>query len=242
MPKAKPKTVRNDVVLLKQLTNFAVRRRMIRHNPLADLTIEQPPRTPQPFWMRYQVEQILHATSRRYGPLFHFLADTGSRIAEACWLTWEDVDLENKVVHIRPKEGWKPKTGDQRTVPLSTELCQILTQLPRNSMWVFTAPPTVRFPTSDRQVSPRRALAHLKVVLKKLRLPGHLHTFRHSFISHALTSGVPPAIVKVWVGHVDDEILRLYTHIADQQSRSAIDKMLPGKEQHCSREGAGAGI
>ena len=46
----------------------------------------------------------------------------------------------------------------------------------------------------------RRALAHLKMVLKKLRLPGHLHTFRHSFISHALTSGVPPAIVRTGSG------------------------------------------
>jgi integrase len=93
------------------------------------------------------------------------------------------------------------------------------------------------FPTSDRQASPRRALAHLKVVLKKLQLPGHLHTFRHSFISHALTSGVLPAIVRTWVGHVDDEIMKLYTHIADQQSRSAMDKMLPSKKPHWSREG-----
>jgi hypothetical protein len=37
--------------------------------------------------------------------------------------------------------------------------------------------------------------------------------------------------------HVDDEIMKLYTHIADQQSRSAMDKMLPSKKPHWSREG-----
>jgi hypothetical protein len=74
MSKAKPKTTRNDVVLIKQLVNFAVRRKMIRENPLADLVIEQPMRTPQPFWTRDQVQQILKATSPRYRALFHFLA------------------------------------------------------------------------------------------------------------------------------------------------------------------------
>lgn len=228
MPKAKPKTTRNDVVLIKQLVNFAIRRKMIRENPLADLVIEQPMRTPQPFWIRDQVNDILKAASPRYRALFQFLADTGTRIGEACWLTWDDVDLDNKVIHIRAKDGWKPKTGDQRTVPLSAALVQILTVLPRSGKWVFTAPPTNRFPAAQRQVSPRRALAHLKIVLKRLGMPGHLHTFRHSFISHALTSGTPPAIVRTWVGHVDEEIMNIYTHLADQQSRAAMDKILPG--------------
>jgi integrase len=238
MPKAKPKTTRNDVVLLKQLVNFAVRRKMIRENPLADLVIEQPPRTPQPFWPRDRVERILKATSSRYQALFHFLADTGTRIGEACWLTWDDVDLKNNVIHIRPKEGWQPKTGDQRTVHLSADLCQILSTLPTTCKWVFTAPPTARYPSARRQVSPRRALAHLKVVLRRLGLRGHLHTFRHSFISHALTSGAPSAIVREWVGHVDDEIMKHYTHIADQQSRSAMDKILPGQARRQGGDGA----
>jgi integrase len=228
MPKAKPKTIHNDVVTIKQLVNFAVRRRMIRENPLADLELPQPKRTPQPFWRRDQVEQILKATSAKYRSLFHFLADTGTRIGEARWLTWNDVNLDDKVIHIRAKEGWQPKTGDERVIHLSAELCQVLAQLPRYSQWVFTAPRTDRFPVAGRQVSDRRALVHLKTILKKLGLPGHLHTFRHSFVSHALTSGVAESIVRSWVGHIDPEIMKIYTHIADRQSRAAMDHTLPG--------------
>jgi integrase len=149
--------------------------------------------------------------------------------------------LGNKVIHIRPKEGWKPKTGDQRTVHLSAELCQALAALTRTGKWVFPAPPAARFPAAHRQISARRALAHLKVVLKKLGLPGHLHTFRHSFISHALTSGVPPAIVRTWVGHVDEEIMKVYMHIADQQSRAAMDTMLPAQGGHRGGDDANGG-
>ena len=237
MQKAKPKTIHNDVVAIKQLVNFAVRSRMIRENPLADLDLPQPKRTPQPFWRRDQVEKILKATSAKYRALFHFLADTGTRIGEARWLTWNDVNLEDKVIHIRAKEGWQPKTGDERVIHLSVELCQVLAQLPRYSQWVFTAPRTDRFPVAGRQVSDRRALAHLKTVLKKLGLPGHLHTFRHAFVSHALTSGVAESIVRSWVGHIDPQIMKIYTHIADRQSRAAMDHSLPGRLSSQSVEG-----
>src|SRR3954470_65614 len=129
MPKAKIKTIHNDVVVIKQLVNFAVRRKMIRENPLAELKLPQPPRTPQPFWPRDQVERILKAASPRYRNLFRFLADTGTRIGEARWLTWDDVDLENKVVHIQSKEGWRPKSGDRRVIPLSEGLYCMLSAL-----------------------------------------------------------------------------------------------------------------
>jgi site-specific recombinase XerD len=58
-------------------------------------------------------------------------------------------------------------------------------------------------------------LNSLKALLKRIGLPttGKLHTFRHSFISHALMEGVAPAIVRSWVGHVSDEILEHYVHV-----------------------------
>ena len=52
-------------------------------------------------------------------------------------------------------------------------------------------------------------LKELKAVLKTLGLPGHLHTFRHAFISKSLTAGIPEAVVRDRVGQVEPEILRL---------------------------------
>jgi site-specific recombinase XerD len=80
---------------------------------------------------------------------------------------------------------------------------------------VFTAPPTPRNPSHDRQIDERRTLYHLKKVLKTAGLERHLHTFRHSLIAHALVSGIPEAIIRRWAGHLDPEILKHYTHIAD---------------------------
>jgi integrase len=62
-------------------------------------------------------------------------------------------------------------------------------------------------------------------VLKRVGLKGHLHTFRHSFISDALVRGTPEAIVRQWVGHVDHEILKHYTHIHDAASQAAMQRL-----------------
>ena len=52
----------------------------------------------------------------------------------------------------------------------------------------------------------RRLLLDLKRVLKRLDLRGHLHTFRHSFISFAAIRGGSERVLQKWVGHLDREI------------------------------------
>ncbi len=91
---------------------------------------------------------------------------------------------------------------------------------------MVTAPPSPRYPRGDHQVSGRRLLGVLKRVLRRLGLPGHLHTFRHAFISTALTQGIPEALVREWVGHVDPDIMKLYTHIASQASQAAMKRFV----------------
>jgi integrase len=116
----------------------------------------------------------------------------------------------------------------------------MLHRQPRQWPWVFTARPSARCPQSGRQISDRRALAHFRRVLKGLALKGRLHTFRHSFISHALTTGVAEAIVRTWVGHVDQRIMRTYTHIADGISQEAMKKLFVQHEEEAKGRQASA--
>lgn len=230
---AAPKTIHVESVVIKQLVNFALSRDMLQADPLKKLKLKRPRLTPQPCWSAGQRDKILEAARvTPYHSLYGLLAATGMRIAEAKYLTWEDVDVENGVLHIRPKQigpgkrdVWKPKTGDQRVVPLSTNMVRLLQKLPHHCRWVFTAPTSARCSNSDRPVDERRVLYHLKKVLKKLELPGHVHTFRHTLISQALLSGTPEAVVRQWVGHVDPEILKHYTHVANADSKRFMERL-----------------
>lgn len=80
-------------------------------------------------------------------------------------------------------------------------------------------------------------MAYLKVRLERLGLEGKLHTFRLYFISHALVQETPEAVVRSWVGHVDSEILRMYTHIADQASQEAMDRLVKRTEKTDQQRG-----
>lgn len=86
-------------------------------------------------------------------------------------------------------------------------------------------PGAARYVDGRRETNHRSVTTWLKRVLKRLGLKGHLPTFRHAFISRALTSGVPEAVVRSWVGHVDRDVLKLYTHIADAESQSAMQRL-----------------
>ena len=100
-----PKTVYNEAMIIRGLVNFASSRSMITKDPLAGMKIREPKPRPQPCWSPMEVEQILERCSDRQRPALIILADSGMRIGELIWLTWEDVDFERNVLHIRPKDG-----------------------------------------------------------------------------------------------------------------------------------------
>jgi hypothetical protein len=50
-------------------------------------------------------------------------------------------------------------------------------------------------------------------------------------------SGAQESVVREWVGHVDPEILRVYTHVANRHSRNAMNQILPGQSPSQRAEG-----
>ncbi|MFO0918108.1 MAG: tyrosine-type recombinase/integrase [Planctomycetaceae bacterium] len=219
-------TINDKLVLLRSVVLYAYSRQIIDRDSLKGYKLQKPKPTPQPCWKPDQADVIVEAAPETYRPFLLFLRDTGCRVGEAKFLTWDDVDLDEKVVHIREKKGWKPKTGDQWIIPLSVRLQNLLAGLPHASEWVFTAPVTAQHPAPDRQISERRALQGLKRVLTKLDLRGHLHTFRHTFVSELLRTGhTPEPVVRSIVGHVDEETLKLYTHVSRELPKAYIGKL-----------------
>lgn len=228
---AEPKTLLNETVIIRQLVNFALSRNMITSDPLRGLKLKKVKSKPQPCWTLDEVDLILATAKPPHKLALTLLAETGMRVGELKWLTWDDVDFEHGFLHIRTKPGWKPKTGDQRVVPMFPVVRALLQQLPRRFHWVLTSAPSKRYPAGDHQISERRLLQYLKGVLKRLKLRGHLHTFRHSFISNSLIDGAPEAVLRAWVGQLDPEVMKLYTHIADSASQAAMQRLAMAKSQ-----------
>lgn len=216
----------HHVCAVRSLVLFAVQRGYLESDPLPGFHNPKPKSAKQqPYWTWTQARQILELISDDYRGLFELLAYTGMRIGEAIHLQPRDIDLESCVIHIRakPDYDWKPKTGEARIIPICDELLPMIASLDRNTRWVFVRP-TKTGRKKQLVINERSTLSELKRVLTELKLDrrGRHHTFRHTFISHALMRGVPEATVRLWVGHVDPAIIRLYTHIADQISQSQM--------------------
>ena len=164
---------------------------------------------------------------------------TGIRIGEVCALTWEDIDTDNGIIHIRKtlqriyvnENGKKrtellidtPKTAtSMRDIPMIKEIYGILKPLKkivRNDYFVLTNDIT---PTE-----PRTYRNYYKKLLKKLGIPPvKFHGLRHSFATRCIESKCDYKTVSVILGHSNiSTTLNLYVHPNLDQKKRCIDKM-----------------
>lgn len=151
---------------------------------------------------------------------------TGIRIGEICALTWDDIDTENGVIHIRKtiqriyvkENGIKktellidtPKTAtSMRDIPMIKDLYEILKPLKKvvnNDYFVLTNEAT---PTE-----PRTYRNYYKKLLDKLGIPPiKFHGLRHSFATRCIESKCDYKTVSVILGHSNiSTTLNLYVH------------------------------
>jgi hypothetical protein len=62
-------------------------------------------------------------------------------------------------------------------------------------------------------------------VLAKLGIEGTNHKFRHCFCTIAVLAGVDFFTLRRRVGHVDEEALKIYVHIADEQAQMTMRQL-----------------
>ena len=250
---AAEKTRYTESTIVRQLVLFALSRCLIATDPMGgrSLQIRKPKYKQQPCWTREEAERIVANAREPFATAFVVLLDAGLRAGELSHLTKADIDFKANVIHVRPKLDWRPKTGDARAVPMTPRVAGLLQKQVsglKATDWVFTAQTSVKHPETGRRLTERRLLAALKRVTKRLDLPGHLHTFRHTFISLALMNNVPESVVRKWAGHVDPEILKYYTHVFDATgqaemlrfSRAAAGEIKEGEEENVDARRIGA--
>ena len=226
------KTVYTELTIVRQWLNFAVSRRMLAVSPVSGTKLVKPKPTPRDYWRQDKLDAIVDTAKGPYKAAYLLMSETGMRVGEVIHLTHDDLTLDGPapVAHIRAKEvvagakPWRPKNGEERAVPLSPRAVAMLRSLPRRRRWVIDrmngTAATANQPANDRHI-----LAYLKTVLAKLGLEGTNHKFRHSFCTIAVLAGVDFFTLRRWVGHVDEEALKIYVHIADEQAQMTMRQL-----------------
>lgn len=239
------KSIKDILIVLKMVLKFGAKNKWISYEPFEiqyptvreSQHVEVLSKTHQKKVMNYIQE---HFTFRNLG--VYICLSSGMRIGEICALTWEDIDTDNGIIHVRKtiqriyviEDGRRrtellldtPKTKNSiREIPMSRDLLRMLKPFKK------IVNPNFFVLTNDaKPTEPRTYRSYYKNLMKYLEIPEiKFHGLRHSFATRCIESKCDYKTVSVLLGHSNiSTTLNLYVHPNMEQKKKAIEQMFKG--------------
>ena len=225
--------VRSIHMMLHQAFEDAVKERLISKNPTKGTTIPKKSRGELQVLNKEQLDRFLAEVDKDeiWRDFFYTELTTGLRRGEICGLKWCDFDEKRGTLSIcrnaTAKKGGGVSIGETKTdtgnrlIYLPESTIKMLKRRKKQALteWIFPNPYRPEDP-----LLPNSAYQKLKKILKTADLPSiRFHDLRHTFATHALTSGVDAKTLSKILGHTNASFtLDTYTHVtSDMQERAA---------------------
>lgn len=150
--------------------------------------------------------------------IFEFLYSCGLRVSELCNLTYNDLNLENKVVRVLGK-GSKV-----RYVPISD------IALDKFKKYANVRPNSstrheLFLINEERGISRQFVYTSLQTICMQANIRNHYspHAFRHTYATHLLEGGADLRYVQELLGHSDIQTTQIYAHVQTNHLKKAYD-------------------
>jgi integrase len=146
----------------------------------------------------------------------------GMRKGEVLNLTWDKVDLKNRVIGL---EVTDTKDREARQVPICDALYSILKDIPKaihdNHVFLFKGKPI-----RDIRTALTRACRDVGIPYGRGAKGGFIfHDTRHCFNTNMRKSGVPESVIMKITGHSTREMFLRYDTVDATDTRKAVDQM-----------------
>ena len=234
----KKSTVQNLTVLLKQVLKYGARKKVMADMNLTIQFAVQPQMNKRKVFDVNEQRRLIQAVlsdlnNKTFGILL--CLNSGLRIGELCALKWEDIDIDNGVLHVtktlqriydRRQHGkteiiiTSPKTVTSvRDVPISKRVLSIISMLPQRegAHYILT--------NSARYTEPRRFRQFYKEFLIKNEIDElHFHCLRHTFATRCIEGGADYKSVSEILGHTTiHTTLNMYVHPQMEEKRKCVE-------------------
>lgn len=197
------RTANHTIKILKQFLNYCKRQNLIPENPILDMkTFRVEVKQPR-FLSKEEIRALF--TAAQSTDLYSMIATaiyTGMRLGELKRLEWDDIDLNRNQITVKIA-----KSKRFRVLPIHPDLLPVLSAQ-QGTEKVFE--------TTNLQ----QRFANFK---KDVKLPDiGWHTFRHTFASHLVMSGVDIVTVSKLLGHSSINVTMVYAHLAKDHIKESV--------------------
>lgn len=211
-------TLRRELGHLVAAFNHALRYKRLKHDDAPYIAL--PPKVEPRSYTLSEAEMMRFLASSRGDPakptprvhLFLALMIYAPARPEAVrTLTWFQIDLEQRLIKYR-REGRRQTKKRRSFVPIPDGLLPILRQAREEATNEFVL---------GHEGSIRKAF---ETAAKRAGFPEATpYTLRHSWATHAIKSGKPPALVAEILGDTVETIMRNYAHLQPEHLRDAVE-------------------
>jgi len=216
-----PATVNRLLGNLKHILSMAADDGIITTNPFLRVKLLKVPERTERILTKEEEAKLLTACGQVRNPHLRLgvtiAVNTGMRKGEIYRLRWEQVDLENRLIHV---QNGKTENSN-RLIPLNDLTFQLLSNLHphRNSEFVF--PSTRKDGTHLRDPK----VGFLKAV-RLAKIPHiRFHDLRHTFATRLVRLGVDIVTVQHLLGHTNVTMTSRYTHSDADAKMSAVKRL-----------------
>lgn len=168
---------------------------------------------------KQEIKTILRQIkNEKHQVIVYTLYSLGLRISEALNLQRKNIDFDTHQIHLVKAKGSK-----DRVVPMPLNYEEKLKNYLANynpESYVFQGPKGEKYSAASVRKVIKRAVAKAKI--EKVVTP---HTFRHSFATHPLESGVSIRNIQVLLGHNSIKTTEIYTQVTRINLQDAIQSI-----------------
>jgi integrase len=209
-------TLNRDLSVLRRVLYWAVEEGYLAANPLGRLRMERERRTKRPVMSMREEHLLLAASPEHLQRIILCALHTGMRRGEILSQRWEDIDFDNRILHVSHS---KTPEGEARDIPLTGRLYEMLYADRERRGPVFTYQgDAIKIIKTTWVSSLRRAgIRHFR-----------FHDLRHTANTRMMLAGVLQEVRREIIGHSSQrsrDVNDRYTQIELPEKREAIRKL-----------------
>ena len=197
-----PVALRHELIVIRHCLKIARSEwgLFLKETPFEQISLPKPPKSRKRRLSNDEYQKLYKASKTMkinyIWPIVLFAIETGMRRGEILKLKWSNINFDDRTAYLEDT-----KNGEDRYVPLSIKIIELLSSIKQSNNLVF--------PVSSNAVRLSWERLKRKANVNNLRF----HDLRHEALSRFTEKGLNPLEIAEISGHKQLGQLRNYTHI-----------------------------